>query len=161
MSNRVQKNFATWQKEGWIPDWRIQEGEKTWELIRTRGWTYWHHLFTPNSAGESCQTVLGNSPFAITEFGASLSKDCGGSESVQAQYVNDWMVLFKAQTQFKLGTQYAMADEAPGSGTGYGLRRKDLSHRPSWDTYKAQAIETTTAETTPSPPSNLRITEPL
>ncbi len=44
---RVEKNFAAWQKEGWLPDWRIQEGEKTWELIRTRGWTYWHHLFTP------------------------------------------------------------------------------------------------------------------
>lgn len=44
---RVKKHFADWQKEGWIPDWRIQEGEKTWELIRTRGWTYWHHLFTP------------------------------------------------------------------------------------------------------------------
>jgi hypothetical protein len=32
----------------------------------------WHHLFTPNDSGESCQTVLGNPPFAITEFGASL-----------------------------------------------------------------------------------------
>jgi adenine-specific DNA methylase len=47
LTRRVQKNFAAWQKDGWIPDWRIQEGEKTWELIRTRGWTYWHQLFTP------------------------------------------------------------------------------------------------------------------
>lgn len=44
---RVQSNLATWQEEGWIPDWRIQDGQKTHELIRTRGWTYWHHLFTP------------------------------------------------------------------------------------------------------------------
>jgi hypothetical protein len=44
---RVQKHLADWQINGWIPDWRIQEGEKTWELIRTRGWTHWHHLFAP------------------------------------------------------------------------------------------------------------------
>jgi putative DNA methylase len=44
---RVQSKLFDWQKEGWVPDWRIQDGEKTWELIRTRGWTYWHHLFTP------------------------------------------------------------------------------------------------------------------
>jgi hypothetical protein len=113
----------------------------------------WHHLFTPNTAGESCQSVLGNPPFAITEFGASLSKDCGGSEAVQAQYVNDWMVLFAAQPQFRLGTQYAMADEAPGPGTGYGLRRVDLSHRPSWDAYQLQA--TASAALAPAPPSNL------
>lgn len=43
----VQSTLADWQKEGWIPDWRIQDGAKTNELIRTRGWTYWHHLFTP------------------------------------------------------------------------------------------------------------------
>jgi hypothetical protein len=115
----------------------------------------WHHLFTPNSSGESCQTVLGNPPFAITEFGASLSKDCGGSEAVQAQYVNDWMVMFAAQPQFRLGTQYALADEAPGVGTGYGLRRLDLSHRPSWDAYQQQAA----AAPAPAlpPPSNLRV----
>ena len=44
---RLAANFAAWQTAGWIPDWRIQEGAKTTELIRTRGWTYWHHLFTP------------------------------------------------------------------------------------------------------------------
>jgi hypothetical protein len=47
VTDRVRKQFAAWQEEGWLPDWRIQKGEKTWELIRTRGWTYWHQLFTP------------------------------------------------------------------------------------------------------------------
>jgi len=98
----------------------------------------WHHLFTPNESGESCQTVLGNPPFAVTEFGASVQKDCGSDDAVQSQYVDAWMALFKTQPQFKLGTQYAMADEAP-DGSGYGLRRLDLSHRPSWDAYQAEA----------------------
>lgn len=44
---RVLKNFAAWQREGWIPDWRIQDGNETARLTRERGWTYWHHLFTP------------------------------------------------------------------------------------------------------------------
>jgi len=40
------KVFDDWQSAGWIPNWRIEPGQKTDELIRTRGWTYWHHLFT-------------------------------------------------------------------------------------------------------------------
>lgn len=36
-----------WQTSGWIPSWRIEPGQKTDEPIRTRGWTHWHHLFTP------------------------------------------------------------------------------------------------------------------
>ncbi|HBJ34240.1 MAG TPA: DNA methylase, partial [Planctomycetaceae bacterium] len=43
----VSRTLETSQKCGWIPDWRIQDGAKTRELTRTRGWTYWHHLFTP------------------------------------------------------------------------------------------------------------------
>ena len=39
--------FDDWQQAGWIPNWRIEPGEKTDEPIRTRGWNYWHHLFTP------------------------------------------------------------------------------------------------------------------
>lgn len=37
--------FEEWQEKGWIPSWRIEPGEKTRELIRTRGWTYWHQIF--------------------------------------------------------------------------------------------------------------------
>ena len=40
--------FAEWQREGFIPSKAIPEGgDKTEEPIRTRGWTHWHHLFTP------------------------------------------------------------------------------------------------------------------
>ena len=47
IATRVAKNLASWQKDGWIPDWRIQDGKETARLGRERGWTYWHHLFTP------------------------------------------------------------------------------------------------------------------
>jgi putative DNA methylase len=43
----LSKHLAEWQNEGWLPDMRIEAGDKTDELIRTRGWTHWHHLFSP------------------------------------------------------------------------------------------------------------------
>lgn len=44
----LRERFADWQREGFIPSKAIPEGgDKTEEPIRTRGWTYWHHLFTP------------------------------------------------------------------------------------------------------------------
>ena len=41
----VRENLARWQDEGLVPDMPIEPGEKTDEPIRTRGWSYWHHLF--------------------------------------------------------------------------------------------------------------------
>ncbi|MEQ1754680.1 MAG: anti-phage-associated DUF1156 domain-containing protein [Micropepsaceae bacterium] len=44
----LRERFANWQREGFIPSKAIPEGgDKTEEPIRTRGWTHWHHLFTP------------------------------------------------------------------------------------------------------------------
>jgi len=43
----VGKHLAEWQAKGWVPDMRIEPGDKTDEPIRTRGWTHWHHLFNP------------------------------------------------------------------------------------------------------------------
>lgn len=52
--------FNEWQLEGWLPSWRIESGDKTDEPIRTKGWTYWHHLFTPRQllmAGEYSRRI--------------------------------------------------------------------------------------------------------
>lgn len=43
----LEERFGKWQQKGYIPDSRIEEGDKTNEPIRTRGWAYWHHLFNP------------------------------------------------------------------------------------------------------------------
>jgi putative DNA methylase len=43
----LQERFEDWQENGYIPSRLIEAGDKTDEPIRTRGWTYWHHLFTP------------------------------------------------------------------------------------------------------------------
>lgn len=42
----VKANLADWQEKGWVPDAPIEPGVKTDEPIRTRGWTYWHQLFS-------------------------------------------------------------------------------------------------------------------
>jgi putative DNA methylase len=41
----VRLNLAHWKDAGLVPDMPIEPGDKTDEPIRTRGWTYWHHLF--------------------------------------------------------------------------------------------------------------------
>ena len=41
------RQSGDWQTRGLVPDGAIEPGDKTDELIRTRGWTHWHHLFTP------------------------------------------------------------------------------------------------------------------
>lgn len=44
----LRERFENWQTEGFIPSKPLPEdGDKTDEPIRTRGWTFWHHLFTP------------------------------------------------------------------------------------------------------------------
>lgn len=44
----VTKSLTDWQAKGYLPSSPIPRGgEKTEEPIRTRGWTHWHHLFTP------------------------------------------------------------------------------------------------------------------
>jgi adenine-specific DNA methylase len=63
----LRERFADWQREGFIPSKVIPEGgDKTEEPIRTRGWTHWHHLFTPRQL-----MVIG----CLSEQAAKLSKN--------------------------------------------------------------------------------------
>jgi putative DNA methylase len=43
----VKRNLGDWQKQGWLPDTRIESGDETERLYRERGWTHWHQLFNP------------------------------------------------------------------------------------------------------------------
>lgn len=43
----VRENIASWQEKGIIPDMEIELGDETTRLGRERGWSYWHHLYTP------------------------------------------------------------------------------------------------------------------
>lgn len=43
----LKERFSEWQEAGHLPNMKIEEGYNTTQPIRERGWTYWHHLFTP------------------------------------------------------------------------------------------------------------------
>jgi adenine-specific DNA methylase len=43
----LRERFADWQREGFIPSKAIVSGYNTDQPIRERGWSHWHHLFTP------------------------------------------------------------------------------------------------------------------
>jgi putative DNA methylase len=44
----LRERFAEWQRQGFIPSRPIPEsGAETDRLFRERGWSHWHHLFTP------------------------------------------------------------------------------------------------------------------
>ena len=43
----IKERFHDWQEKGFIPSMKIESGAETDRLFRERGWTYWHHLFTP------------------------------------------------------------------------------------------------------------------
>lgn len=65
----LQERFHDWQGKGYIPNRRIEPGDKTDEPIRTRGWAYWHHLFNPRQLlihGE-LNRILGNGKLTLAE----------------------------------------------------------------------------------------------
>jgi putative DNA methylase len=47
----LEQNIEDWQSKGWLPDMRIEVGGppryQGLDLIRARGWSYWHHAFNP------------------------------------------------------------------------------------------------------------------
>jgi putative DNA methylase len=58
----ILERFKDWQKQGCLPSSILEPGDKTDEPIRTRGWTYWQHLFNPRQLlvlGELSSTVNG------------------------------------------------------------------------------------------------------
>lgn len=77
----VSSRIPEWQEKGWIPDMRIEAGEKTDEPIRTRGWTYWHQLFNPRQLLLAAQVreragVDGRLAFALTQLLNVNSRCC-------------------------------------------------------------------------------------
>lgn len=47
VSELLQERFSRWQQKGFVPSKIISKGYNTDQPVRERGWTYWHHLFTP------------------------------------------------------------------------------------------------------------------
>ena len=78
----VTANLLTWQADGLVPDMAIMPGDKTDEPIRTRGWTYWHHLFVPRSLlynalyRQRCQAITDEIIQGVLAFKVNSLADC-------------------------------------------------------------------------------------
>ena len=79
----LRERFPEWQARGYVPSRTITPGQKTDELIRTRGWTHWHHLFTPRQ-------LLVHGLFAETSAAARLSAEAGAACLLGLGRVADW-----------------------------------------------------------------------
>jgi ribosomal protein S27AE len=63
----LRERFEAWQAQGYIPRRRIEPGDKTDELMRTRGWTHWHHLFTPRQLLVHGQILAETAPEGVAD----------------------------------------------------------------------------------------------
>ena len=79
----VTAHIAEWQEKGWLPDMRIEVGGppryQGQDLIRARGWRYWHQLFNARQLLVLANIRMSNSPAAfifITKQSNYLSRLC-------------------------------------------------------------------------------------
>lgn len=62
----LKERFQSWQSKGYIPSRRIEPGYNTTQPIRERGWTHWHHLFSPR------QLLING---LVSRYGAEMAND--------------------------------------------------------------------------------------
>ena len=76
----VNEHLAEWQDNGWVPDMRIEEGGppryQGRALVRSRGWTHWHHVFNPRQL--LLGALLNRHADAHLKFGSgqALNRNC-------------------------------------------------------------------------------------
>lgn len=80
----LNERFTEWQQSGYIPSRRIpKSGAETDRIFRERGWTHWHHLFTPRQL-----LMLGN--FAWYAQARTPSLLASAYTSLAISKLSDW-----------------------------------------------------------------------
>jgi len=78
VARHVAARLKTWQDRGLVPDMRIEVGGppryQGQDLIRARGWTYWHHAF--NARQLLTGALLNESQDARLKFGLTQVLNC-------------------------------------------------------------------------------------
>ena len=72
---RLKERFAEWQAQGSVPSRPVVSGDETTRLTHERGWTCWHHLFTPRQLltnGLFAETLTAKPPCREAEVGCLL-----------------------------------------------------------------------------------------
>jgi putative DNA methylase len=97
----VRDHLAEWQAEGWIPEMRIEPGEppryQGLDLIRSRGWTHWSHVFNPRQLLIACLVRKRINPSLALAFTQTLNSNSrlspwsnadGGGGAVKQTFAN-------------------------------------------------------------------------
>lgn len=97
----VQEHLAEWQSHGWAPEMRIEPGEppryQGLDLIRSRGWTHWLHVFNPRQLLIACLVRKRLSADSSLAFSQSLNSNSrlspwsnadGGGGAVKQTFAN-------------------------------------------------------------------------
>jgi putative DNA methylase len=79
----LRERFTDWQREGFIPSKAIVSGYNTEQPIRERGWTHWHHLFTPRQ-------LLTHGTIAETSARSASSKEARAACLLGLGRMADW-----------------------------------------------------------------------
>lgn len=119
----LKRNIVRWQESGVLPDMAIETGKENEGPIRTNGWTYWHHMFTPRALFYLSLLTQQRSlrfeqllPFMISKFADNNSKSCrwavsqsGGDGGAKSTFDNpslktifNWANRAFAVTPFKV-----------------------------------------------------------
>jgi len=120
----LRERFDDWQAEGFIPSRRIEPGDETTRLMRERGWTHWHHLFTPRQLlihGKFAEFLLNvdiltatlflllvgrlaNWDSKLTQWLSSQSGGTGGGKQTFANQALNTLYNFSCRTFLTLGS---------------------------------------------------------
>lgn len=118
--------FSEWQRKGFIPSKAIPEGgEKTEEPIRTRGWTHWHHLFTPRQLLVHGLFAELTSKYSIAhwirignlaDFDSRLARYAASQDSINNTFSNqalNTLYNYPNRTMLTLGSAYHFKGSHP------------------------------------------------
>ena len=93
----LRERFADWQRQGFIPSKSIVAGYNTDQPIRERGWTHWHHLFTPRQLllhGLIAENLPSKDPYSLArignlaDFNSKLTRYPATQESINNTFSN-------------------------------------------------------------------------
>ena len=113
----LRERFARWQAEGFLPSKPIISGYNTEQPIRERGWTHWHHLFTPRQ-------LLTHGLLAEISHRLAESKEAKGAFLLSLGRLANWdsrLCQWMADSAHEC-TNYVFSNQAINTLFNYGHR---------------------------------------